>query len=660
MLILSLLLTIPGILFITVSPVNRKSYIAVLFVIINAVFTSIPAVHVILGNTIDFSIAGIQLFGPIPLRIDSLSAWFILIINFISVNGSVYGIGYMSGYNQDKAKISFHWILFLVFHLSMIWVCIIQHTLAFIIVWEIMSLSSLLLVIFEYEKSKTLKAGINYLVQMHIGVILLTVAFIWVYFNQGTFDFKAIRTFFETHSNIWLFILLFAGFGIKAGFIPFHSWLPHAHPAAPSHISGVMSGVIVKLGIYGIFRTITYLTGNFTIIGQVVIIISVLTGLFGILNSAVHRNFKKMLAYCTIENIGIIGIGTGIGLIGIGTENSAVCLLGFGGALLHTLNHSLFKSLLFFASGSVYQQTHTRNMEKLGGLIKKMPKTAIIFLIGSVAIAGLPPFNGFVSEFILYKGMLEGIKDAGFYNITLFTLSFASLAIIGGLSVLTFTKSFGTIFLGVPRKKNHGNPTEVSLIMLFPQYLIIAAMISVALFPAIYFKIASIAASALFPQLAPTDFFTFSKFIKTLSSIGIYTIVFISLAILVYLLKQYFSVKNNPVSPTWGCGFVAPKVSMQYTNKSFSKTLGKMLGVVLSEKKKYKELTPAEVFPEQRKHSSDYIDIFESKVIDKINNRLLYFMNLFQFVQNGNMQMYILYGLFFIILIFIGTLLRFI
>jgi len=283
----------------------------------------------------------------------------------------------------------------------------LQHGLAFLIAWELMSLSSLMLVMFEHQKKDTLKAGLNYMVQMHVGVVLLSVAFIWAYFEEGSFDFLAIGSFFKENTNVWMFLLFFGGFGIKAGFIPLHSWLPHAHPAAPSHVSGVMSGVIVKMGIYGILRVALMLESNWILIGASLLVLSIATGLYGILNAAVHRDFKKMLAYCTIENIGIIGAGIGLFLLGKGTANPMLAIVGLSAALLHTLNHSLYKSLLFFSVGSVYQATHTRDMEKLGGLIGRMPQTAFCFLIGALAIGGLPPLNGFVSEFLLYNGFME-------------------------------------------------------------------------------------------------------------------------------------------------------------------------------------------------------------------------------------------------------------
>jgi formate hydrogenlyase subunit 3/multisubunit Na+/H+ antiporter MnhD subunit len=346
-----------------------------------------------------------HLNGDLLIRIDSLSAWFILIINFTSITGVIYGSGYLKAFNHLKVNRELHWIFYILFHVSMVWVCIFDHGVGFLISWELMSLSSLMLVIFEFQNKSTLKAGINYMVQMHLSVVLLTLGFIWLYLKTGSFNFGALAQLPLDHSSVWIFVLLFAGFAIKAGFIPFHTWLPHAHPAAPSHISGVMSGVIVKLGIYGIIRIVMYLQHDWLLFGEIILILSLITSLYGIANAALKNDFKQMLAYCTIENIGIIGIGIGAGLIGIGNKDLTMAILGFGGALLHTLNHSLFKSLLFFGAGSVYQQTHTRNIEHLGGLIKKMPITAVMFLIGSMAIGGIPPFNGFVSEFIIYNGL---------------------------------------------------------------------------------------------------------------------------------------------------------------------------------------------------------------------------------------------------------------
>ena len=660
LLILFIALTFVGLLLILVSPSRIKSSVNCILVIINAVLTSIPAIHVLTGGSFEYILNGSEFFGHIPVRIDALSAWFILIINFTCINGAWYGMGYMKSYKEQKSSLSMHWILFGLFHSSMLLVCMLQHSLAFLIAWELMSLTSLLLVIFEYQQKNVLKTGINYLVQMHIGVALLTVAFIWVYVTEGSFDFAAIGTFFNDHPNTWLFLLFFVGFGIKAGFIPLHTWLPQAHPAAPSHISAVMSGVIVKLGIYGIFRVASYVKQDFIIIGSVILIISMLTGLFGILNAAVHRNFKRMLAYCTIENIGIIGMGIGLGLIGMGNGNKILIIAGFGSALLHTLNHSLFKSLLFFTAGSIYQQTHTKNMEKLGGLIKKMPQTALLFLIGALAIGGLPPFNGFISEFILYIGYLEGINSSDIYQITLMVFAIASLAIIGGISVLAFTKSFGIIFLGSPRSQLHHEPHEVSFSMRLPQYLIIVVMLSIGIFPQFYFKGAMQTILSLFATGLTPETFAFLPILGIISQIGLYSALFILLVILVYAVRSSVAKRHvESYNATWGCGYIAPHAGIQYTGKSFSKSLAKLMAFVVSEKKKYPEFAKNEIFPQERSYSSYYIDIFGS-FINRITNRLMFGMNYFQFIQNGNIQAYILYGIVFIVLVFVSTLFNFI
>jgi len=659
-LILSVVITVIGLFGLLLLPARSKSTGSAVLVIINSILSSIPAIFVLNGNVLDISFGGSAFFGSVPIRIDALAAWFILIINFTSINGAIYGIGYMKPYQQQKTNLSLHWSLYPVFHLSMIWVCIVQHSMVFLIAWELMSLSSLLLVIFEYQKKNTLKAGVNYLVQMHVGVAILTMAFIWVYVSEGSFDFQAIGTYFKSHSNIWLFILFFVGFGIKAGFIPLHTWLPQAHPAAPSHISGVMSGVIVKLGIYGIFRVITLVKHDYFLLGELVLGISLLSGLFGIFNAAVQRNFKKMLAYCTIENIGIIGMGMGLGLMGMGNGNNFLVIVGFSGALLHTLNHSLFKSLLFFSAGSIYQQTHTKNMEKLGGLIKHMPKTAWTFLLGSIAIGGLPPFNGFVSEFILYRGFLEGVKSSDFYFITLMIVSIASLAIIGGLSLMAFTKSFGTIFLGSPRTTLAHEPREVSLIMRIPQYLIIVVMLSIGIYPRVYFTGAIQTVVSIFPVINLSNVTALPSIISLISQVGLYSFLFLILIWIVYLVRSGF-VRQHSVNyhSTWGCAYTAPNVGMQYTGKSFTKSLAKLIGLTVTEKKNYSEITLAEIFPKDRHYSSYYVDSFAT-YINKITGRMVYAMNYFQFIQNGKIQMYILYGLIFILVVFLGTLFNFI
>ena len=330
--------------------------------------------------------------------IDRLSAFFIIVINITVFTGFLYARGYLAPYEQSSKNLRFsiHYFSYLWLCLSMLVVVMLRSGLYFLIAWEIMALSSFFLVIFEAEKRSIMKTGISYLIQMHAGMFFLLIAFLLVERATGKMSFDALELYFSSRSNILLFILFFIGFAIKAGFIPLHTWLPEAHPAAPSHVSGVMSGVMIKMGIYGIVRVIIPLQHDLLLIGVIILVISLISGVLGVMMAIVQHDLKRLLAYHSIENIGIIGIGIGTGVIGIATNNDLLALCGFSGGLLHVLNHSLFKSLLFFSAGSIYQAAHTRNIENLGGLMKKMPYTAGLFLIGSLAICGLPPFNGFI------------------------------------------------------------------------------------------------------------------------------------------------------------------------------------------------------------------------------------------------------------------------
>lgn len=645
-----------GIIGIVVLPERLKPFLSAITVILISFITSFMAIKAIGSEGVELYLFGGSFIGEIPLRIDALSAWFILIINLTMSTGVIYGIGYLRAYKPIKSIITLHWVLLVIFQSSMLWVCMIQNSIAFLIAWEIMSLSSLFLVLFDHTDSKVIKAGVNYMVQMHLSVMFLTVAFIWVYFKTGTFDFQGIELYFGSNANTWLFIVFFLGFGLKAGFMGLHTWLPHAHPAAPSHVSGIMSGVIVKMGIYGIFRVITYLRTDYILLGDIVLTFSVLTGLFGIMNAAVHRDFKKMLAYCTIENIGLIGIGIGVGLIGLGKGQNVLIFLGFGGALLHALNHSLFKSLLFYSAGSVYQQTHTRDMNQLGGLIKKMPQTALLFLIGALAIGGIPPFNGFISEFLIYSGLIAGIHSVDIAQTTLMVVSVAGMSIIGGISIFAFTKTFGTIFLGSARTELHHEPTEVSKIMLIPQYLIVIVMLGVAFFSGTFLNVILTILNGVFHANMEVVNVDYLRYSTVLQHISLYSFLFVIGIGLIFIIRKAISRNTKSIyHSTWGCGYVAPTSRMQYSGKSFTKPLSKLFNFVLIEKKSYNELKSNEIFPVSRKYSSSYLDIWEQWLINPAIRYLNLFIELFKFFQNGRIQAYVLYGIIFILIVFIGT-----
>ena len=332
-----------------------RGILALSVVGILTVISSLLAVSVFINGPVEISYPGSWVTGEIPVRIDYLSAWFILTISFTFFTGGWYGFGYMKKYIDQTDNITMHVIAFLLLYTSLIDLCTIQNSLMMLVIWEIMALSSFIVVIFEHYKKETLKAGINFLIQSHISILFLTMAFMWVKIKTGSFDFLAITKFTSTQpalAGIGLFVFFFFGFGIKAGFVPFHTWLPLAHPAAPAHISGIMSGVIIKIGIYGILRVLMLIETNMISIGYFILTFAVVTGIYGVMLAIVQHNLKKLLAYHSIENIGIIGIGIGLGCLGLGYESQILAVAGFGGALLHTLNHSLFKSLLLFGAGT--------------------------------------------------------------------------------------------------------------------------------------------------------------------------------------------------------------------------------------------------------------------------------------------------------------------
>lgn len=635
-------------------PASKKGVGAVLFVAHNAAVTSLLAVLVLTGQPIEFILSGGEVFGDIPLRIDALSAWFIIIVNLTCVNGALYGVQYMKSYEVQSKNTSLHWSIFVVLQTSMIWVCSIQHGLAFLVAWEFMAISSFLLLMFEHSRINSLAAGINYIVQAHIGAIILTIAFICISVSEGTYDFNHTTSFFNKPGSVWVFWLFVIAFAIKAGFIPLHTWLPHAHPAAPSHVSGVMSGVMVKMGIYGIFRMITFLNTGLVMVGEIIIIVSLATALYGILSAAIHRDFKRMLAFCTIENIGIIGMGIGVGLIGKGMGKPEIMFLGFAAALLHTLNHSLYKSLLFFVAGNVYQLTHTRNMEHLGGLIKTIPISAFFFLCGSLAIGGLPPFNGFISKYLLYSSLVEGIKVESFQLNIILIGCIAGLAIVGGISILTFTKSFSVIFLGVPRSKQKHHSGETHSLSHLPFFIALLSMMAIGLFPSIIMVQIRRIVYVISPELPVKD--TFAMISPSISNAGAASILLILLIASVYLIRSRISTsKAITYSSTWGCGYVAPNSRMQYTGKSFSKTLAKLFAFITGEQKKYNEMERNNVFPSDRSYQSSYPEFFERNIINKISNQLLHFMNYFSFIHNGQVQMYVWYGFIFILISIVST-----
>ncbi len=636
--------------------VKWKGISTLSLVIFNAILSGYLALPALLGEKLEYIFPGSIITGEIPIRIDALSAWFILLINFTVITGALYGLQYMKTYRKQTSNISLHCTAYLLVQTSLTAICVIQNSLVFLFAWEIMTLSCFLLIIFEYYKQATLRAGINFLIQSHLGVLFLMLGFIWVFYRTGSYDFQAISQFSQAYSHmisLGLFFCFFIGFAIKAGFVPFHTWLPYAHPASPSHISGVMSGVIIKIGIFGILRMLQLIQTDYILLGYVLLVFSVLSGLYGVMLAILQHNLKKLLAYHSIENIGIIGIGIGLGTLGLGQQNSSLILLGFGGALLHVLNHSLFKSLLFYSAGNVYQSTHTMNIEHLGGLVKAMPQSAFLFLIAALAICGLPPFNGFVSEFLIYSGLFDGMASNEMLNLVVLLFSVFGMVLIGGLAILCFTKAFGSIFLGNPRQHFEHPPVESNPGKLVPMYMISAFILAIGLFPKFFFSLLSQPLRLYLVKINFTgDAAQAVQITHTMQAIGFSAVGFIVLGLLIFFIrKRVTAQRTQNISATWGCGYPGETQKMQYTASSFIRSYRKLAEPVLSVRKKKIEIEG--VFPVSGWHETHPADKIEAWLIELPLRRLKFFFGKFRFLQNGNIQFYVLYGTLFITLIIV-------
>lgn len=634
--------------------VKWKGVVTLSVVILSAILSGFAGINTLLGNTFEFLLSGTFVTGEIPIRIDALSGWFILLINFTLITGGLYGLQYMKSYREQSANLSLHCLAYLLLQASLTAICVVQNSLVFIFAWEIMALASFFLVIFEHYNQDTIKAGINYLIQAHVSILFLMLGFIWVAYRMNSYDFKSISEFsasFPLATSLGLFLCFFFGFAIKAGFVPFHTWLPYAHPAAPAHISGVMSGVIIKIGIYGILRMLLLIKTDYTALGFIILIVSVISGVYGVMLAILQHNLKKLLAYHSIENIGIIGIGIGLGTIGMGTKNSLLILLGFGGGMLHVLNHSLFKSLLFYGAGNVYQAAHTMNIEHLGGLVKRMPQTSFLFLIAALAICGLPPFNGFISEFLIYTGLFKELENNRLLHLPVILFSIFALVIIGGLAMLCFTKAFGAVFLGNSRNHLHHFVAEANTGKLIPMYMIVALIIAIGIFPNFFIQL----------LFEPVNLFSdkiqiFSSpnndpvTTNTMEYIGRSTTGFILLSgFILFIRKKIIAKKPVAIGSTWRCAYVGDTRKMQYTASSFIRTYRKLFEPAFSIQKKKREIKG--VFPKEGWHQTHPHDKVEDWLIKMPLKQIRFFFDKFSFLQNGKSQFYVLYGVIFITLV---------
>ena len=636
------------------APLKAKVWATLAVVAAGALWASATAVGVLAGgHTVRLWATDVFLFGSDAGSMDPLSALFALIVSVGAVAAVLYSRGYLAHYlgRKSPAHISLHYTALATMFYAMLGVVTSEGGFSFLFFWELMTVASFLLILFDAERREVRRAALAYVIMMHVGFALLLIGFVRLDSVCGSADFALLGEYFRTQPALPLFVVFLAGFGMKAGMFPMHVWLPEAHPAAPSHVSALMSGVMIKTGVYGILR-VTAALGEQPLLhtaGVILLASGVVTGLWGVILAAVQNDVKRLLAYSSIENVGVILIGLGVAALGKSSGNQLVALCGVTGALLHTLNHSLFKSLLFFGAGNILSQTRSTSLDALGGLAKHMPLTAILFLTGTAAICALPPLNGFVSELLIYLGMLDGIASGS--NTLASAAGLAALALIGGLVVLAFTKLYGTVFLGSPRTHEVAESSEADAFRIAAMALPLAGILFVGLFPRA--AVSAVTRAAGFFLRTPADAADW-LLSPPLAAAGRTAWLLIAVvALLLWLRRRTLRTRTVAKGPTWGCGFTAPNVRMQYTGESFSEGLQSIATSLTQNSGQGSPVGKGEIFPAAHSFDIGHRDrigrLFAAwwvELLRVINQRVMR-------LRTGKINHYILFALAFLGLVFL-------
>ena len=532
------------------------------------------------GRTETFILSWGLPFGPAEIAVDPLSAFFALPILLVAACCAAYAPGYWPARDNPRTvrRLTFFFGLLVA---ALIGVITARNSVLFLAAWEIMALSAWFVLTTDHAKSEVRDAGTLYLITTHIGTLALFALFSLLKGTAGSFLFPATASLAVSGGiGAGIFLTALLGFGLKAGLMPLHVWLPSAHASAPSHISAIMSGVILKIGIYGLVRTVSFFTQIPLWWGIVLLAAGMASAIAGVAFALGQHDLKRLLAYHSIENVGIIAMGIGVALVGTATGVPSLALLGMAGALLHVLNHATFKALLFLGAGAVIHATGTREIDRMGGLARTMPRTALLFLTGAVAICGLPPLNGFVSEFLIYLGIFREAIHGNGAAAAVTSLAAPALALVGGLAVACFVKVFGVVFLGLPRSEDATRGHEAGRSMLAPMVLLGAVCAFIGLAPVTVAPLLDAAVRAWRPELALT-----APSLDGLVPLGwlmaIAAGVLAAIAVLAFLYARKLASAPQGQSPTWGCGYLAPTPRMQYTASSFAETLVRLFGGIL-------------------------------------------------------------------------------
>ncbi len=605
------------------------------------------------------------------LQLDGLGAFFLVVIGLVGIAVALYGFGYSAAY-EGRYSLRMMGVMLNVLLLSLSLQVLAANALTFLLTWELMSLSAYWLVLTEHDQPGTVQAGVWYIAMTHAGFVALVAMFLLLAGGELTTSFAAMRTNAATLTPLVrdaVFLLVLFGFGAKVGIVPLHVWLPLAHPVAPSHVSALMSGVVIKMGIYGLVRVVLDLLGGGPAWwGLVVLGLGVVSALLGVLYALMEHDLKRLLAYHSVENIGIILIGLGAGLVFHSYGLMTLAALGFIGGLYHTINHASFKGLLFLGAGSVLHATHTRNMEELGGLIKRMPWTALGFLIGAAAISALPPLNGFVSEWLIFQALLGGFNIPVPEVAVLMPVAVGMLALTSGLAAACFVKAFGITFLAISRSPEAVHAHEAPLAMRVGMAILALACVGLGLAPFIVVPLLGGVLSGLGSLPDTRAAFTLNLALQTQAEFGqpltgtmsptVVGLGLLGILVLVPVVMWGLRVNRNlRVGDTWGCGRIGQTPRMEYTATAFAEPLRRVFAELY---RPTKELTidfhpESKYFVQSIAYKSDITPLFDHWLYDPFLRLVRGTAQQVRRLQAGSLHLYLVYVTIILVILLLAA-----
>lgn len=592
----------------------------------------------------------------VAIRLDPLAAFFVLTISVVGLAASIYAIGYVR-HLGSRASVATLGALFNAYLLCMTFVVLADNAFFFLLAWELMSLLSYFLVVTEHEKADVRYAGLFYVIMTHVGTAFIVVAFLIFFQGAGSFSFEAFRhprQPLPEDMKTLIFLMALLGFGTKAGLVPLHVWLPYAHPVAPSHVSAVMSGVMIKTAIYGLIRVyFDFFGGQFPWWwGFTVLFLGAISALLGVMYALMEHDLKRLLAFHSVENIGIILLGIGAGMIFQSYGLKELAALGLLAGLYHTINHALFKALLFLGAGSLLSATQTRNMEEYGGLLRRMPWTGVFFLIGAVSISALPPFNGFVSEWLVFQSLFLSFQIPTVFLKLMLPIAAAILALTGVLALACFAKAFGIAFLAQPRSAHARHAQEVPVPMRIAMGLLasfcvalgIAPMVVVPLFDHV---VASLTGISIGSKVLKMDGWALAPVNVEFSSLStpVLALLLVALSLLGLALAVTFGGRlKTRRYKTWGCGLnLSPR--MEYTATGFVQPIKRVFSTIYQPTVKLEtEFLAESRYFAKRRHFEFHIEpIFEKYLYDPLVAFFATLADHLKVIQAGSLHLYLTY-----------------